>query len=386
MARTVSILGATGSIGRSTLDLIERDSDAFEVLALTARSDVAGLAAAARRTRARQAVIGDEALYPTLKEALAGTETEVAAGCDAICDAAAMGADWTMAAIVGTAGLKPVMAALRQGKTVALANKESLVLAGELMTRAAQGAGAMLLPVDSEHNAVFQCFPHDDPSRVRRIILTASGGPFRTMSREEMTRVTPAQAVKHPNWSMGAKISVDSATLMNKGLELIEAHHLFPVGNEKLSVLVHPQSVVHSLVEYVDGSMLAQLGPADMRTPIAHTLAWPERMKTPVKPLNLAQIGRLDFEEPDFDRFPALALALQAMQAGGARPGVLNAANEEAVAAFLAGRIGFLDIALIVDKVLAVYNPGSPETIDEALMLDAETRRVAALALERQAA
>jgi len=386
MARTVSILGATGSIGRSTLDLIERDSDAFEVLALTARSDVAGLAAAARRTRARQAVIGDEALYPALKEALAGTETEVAAGCDAICDAAAMGADWTMAAIVGTAGLKPVMAALRRGKTVALANKESLVLAGELMTRAAQGAGAMLLPVDSEHNAVFQCFPHDDPSRVRRIILTASGGPFRTMSREEMARVTPAQAVKHPNWSMGAKISVDSATLMNKGLELIEAHHLFPVGNEKLSVLVHPQSVVHSLVEYVDGSMLAQLGPADMRTPIAHTLAWPERMKTPVKPLNLAQIGRLDFEEPDFDRFPALALALQAMQAGGARPGVLNAANEEAVAAFLAGRIGFLDIALIVDKVLAVYNPGSPETIDEALMLDAETRRVAALALERQAA
>jgi len=386
MARTVSILGATGSIGRSTLDLIERDSDAFEVLALTARSDVAGLAAAARRTRARQAVIGDEALYPALKEALAGTETEVAAGCDAICDAAAMGADWTMAAIVGTAGLKPVMAALRRGKTVALANKESLVLAGELMTRAAQGAGAMLLPVDSEHNAVFQCFPHDDPSRVRRIILTASGGPFRTMSREEMARVTPAQAVKHPNWSMGAKISVDSATLMNKGLELIEAHHLFPVGNEKLSVLVHPQSVVHSLVEYVDGSMLAQLGPADMRTPIAHTLAWPERMETPVKPLNLAQIGRLDFEEPDFDRFPALALALQAMQAGGARPGVLNAANEEAVAAFLAGRIGFLDIALIVDKVLAVYNPGSPETIDEALMLDAETRRVAALALERQAA
>ena len=386
MARSVSILGATGSIGRSTLDLIERESDAFDVLALTARKDVEGLAAAARRTRARHAVIGDERLYPALKEALAGTETQPAAGCDAICDAAAMGADWTMAAIVGTAGLKPVMAALRQGKTVALANKESLVLAGGLMTRAAQGAGATLLPVDSEHNAVFQCFPHDDPSRVRRIILTASGGPFRTASREEMARVTPAQAVKHPNWAMGAKISVDSATLMNKGLELIEAHHLFPVGNEKLSVLVHPQSVVHSLVEYVDGSMLAQLGPADMRTPIAHTLAWPQRMKTPVEPLNLAQIGRLDFEEPDFDRFPALGLALQALKAGGARPGVLNAANEEAVAAFLAGRIGFLEIALIVDKVLSRYNPRSPETIDEALMLDAETRRVAALALERQAA
>ena len=278
------------------------------------------------------------------------------------------------------------MAALKQGKTVALANKESLVLAGALMTRAAQEAGATLLPVDSEHNAVFQCFPHDDPSRVRRIILTASGGPFRTLSRDEMARVTPAQAVKHPNWSMGAKISVDSATLMNKGLELIEAHHLFPVGNEKLSVLVHPQSVVHSLVEYIDGSMLAQLGPADMRTPIAHTLAWPQRMKTPVEPLDLAQVGRLEFAEPDFDRFPALALALEAMKAGGARPGVLNAANEEAVAAFLAGRIGFLDIALIVDKVLSVYDPASPETIDEALMLDAETRRVAALALERQAA
>jgi 1-deoxy-D-xylulose-5-phosphate reductoisomerase len=386
MTRSVSILGATGSIGRSTLDLVEREGDSFETLALTARSDVAGLAAAARRTRARRAVIGDERLYPALKEALAGSDTEAAAGCEAICEAAAMGADWTMAAIVGTAGLKPVMSALRQGKTVALANKESLVLAGGLMTRAAQGAGATLLPVDSEHNAVFQCFPHDDPSRVRRIILTASGGPFRTLSREEMAHVTPAQAVKHPNWSMGAKISVDSATLMNKGLELIEAHHLFPVGNDKLSVLVHPQSVVHSLVEYVDGSMLAQLGPADMRTPIAHTLAWPRRMQTPVEPLDLAKIARLDFEEPDLDRFPALALALQAMKAGGARPGVLNAANEEAVAAFLSGRIGFLDIALIVDKVLSRYDPGSPETIDEALMLDAETRRVAALALERQAA
>jgi 1-deoxy-D-xylulose-5-phosphate reductoisomerase len=385
-ARSVTILGATGSIGRSTLDLIEREGDAFELLALTAQRDVEGLAAAARRTRARQAVIGDESLYPALKAALAGTDTEAAAGSDAICEAAALGADWTMAAIVGTAGLKPVMAALRQGKTVALANKESLVLAGALMTQAAQGAGAILLPVDSEHNAVFQCFPHDDPSRVRRIILTASGGPFRTTSREDMARVTPAQAVKHPNWSMGAKISVDSATLMNKGLELIEAHHLFPVGYERLSVLVHPQSVVHSLVEYVDGSMLAQLGPADMRTPIAHTLAWPERMATPCEPLDLAKVARLDFEEPDFARFPALGLALQVLAAGGARPGVLNAANEEAVAAFLNGRIGFLDIALIVDKVLSHYDPRSPETIDEALMIDAETRRVAASALEWQAA
>jgi len=384
--RTISILGATGSIGRSTLDLIEREGDAFEVLALTAQRDVEGLAAAARRTKARRAVIGDESYYPALKEALAGSDVEPAAGDEAICEAAAFGADWTMAAIVGTAGLKPVMAALRQGQTVALANKESLVLAGGLMTRAAQTAGATLLPVDSEHNAVFQCFPHEDPARVRRIILTASGGPFRTLSKEEMARVTPAQAIKHPNWSMGAKISVDSATLMNKGLELIEAHHLFPVGHERLTALIHPQSVVHSMVEYIDGSVLAQLGTPDMRTPIAHTLAWPDRMPTPCAPLDLAAIGRLDFEEPDFERFPALGLALAALAAGGARPGVLNAANEEAVAAFLAGRIGFLDIALIVDKVLSHYEPGTPQTIDEALMIDAETRRVAAVALERQAA
>ena len=386
MRRTISILGATGSIGASTLDLIERDPAAFEVVALTALRDVDGLAAAARRTHARRAVIGDEALYGALREALVGTDVEVAAGTEAICEAAALGADWTMAAIVGTAGLKPVMAALRQGKTVALANKESLVLAGALMTRAAEAMGATLLPVDSEHNAVFQCFPHDDPSRVRRIILTASGGPFRALSHAEMARVTPAQAVRHPNWSMGAKISVDSATLMNKGLELIEAHHLFPVGHERLSALIHPQSIVHSMVDYVDGSVLAQLGPADMRTPIAHTLAWPDRMATPCEPLDLARIGRLDFEEPDLDRFPALRLAMTALAAGGSRPGVLNAANEEAVAAFLAGRIGFLDIALIVDKVLCRYEPPTPETIDEALVIDAEARRVTALALERLAA
>jgi 1-deoxy-D-xylulose-5-phosphate reductoisomerase len=279
-----------------------------------------------------------------------------------------------------------VIEALRRGRTVALANKESLVLAGALMTQAARAAGANLLPVDSEHNAIFQCFPHDDPSRVSRIILTASGGPFRSLKREEMARVTPAQAVKHPNWSMGAKISIDSATLMNKGLELIEAHHLFPVGHERLSVIVHPQSVVHSMVEYIDGSVLAQLGPPDMRTPIAHTLAWPNRMETPCARLDLAQIGRLDFEEPDLARFPALALALEALREGGARPAVLNAANEEAVAAFLAGRIGFLDIALIVDKVLSRYAPRSPGTIDEALMIDAEARRVTVQALERQAA
>lgn len=386
MARTITILGATGSIGRSTLDLIERESNRFAVVALTAQRDVQGLAAAARRTRAQRAVIGDASLYDALKDALDGSGVEAAAGEGAIIEAAELPADWTMGAIVGTAGLSPVMAALRRGQTVALANKESLVLAGGLMMQAAQEAGATLLPVDSEHNAVFQCFPHEDPARVRRVILTASGGPFRGCTREEMARMTPAQAVKHPNWSMGAKISVDSATLMNKGLELIEAYHLFPVGHERLSVLVHPQSVVHSLVEYYDGSVLAQLGPADMRTPIAYTLAWPERMATPCTPLDLAQVGRLDFEEPDLVRFPALGLAFQALREGGARPGVLNASNEVAVAAFLAGRIGFLDIAFIVETVLARYAPTAPATIEEALLIDAEARRVTENALERKAA
>jgi 1-deoxy-D-xylulose-5-phosphate reductoisomerase len=384
--RSITILGATGSIGTSTLDLIERDRDRFEVVALTANRDVDGLAEAARRTRAKRAVIGDESLLGCLREQLAGTSIEACAGAEAIVEAAELGADWTMAAIVGTAGLRPTMAAIRQGKTVALANKESLVLSGELMIEAARTAGATLLPVDSEHNAVYQCFPHDDPSRVRRIILTASGGPFRTLGLQEMARVTPQQAVRHPNWSMGAKISVDSATLMNKGLELIEAHHLFPVGADKFSVLVHPQSVVHSMVDYVDGSVLAQLGPPDMRTPIAHTLAWPSRMDTPCTPLDLAAIGRLDFSEPDLVRFPALGLAQGALAAGGARPGVLNAANEEAVAAFLNSRIGFLDIAVIVEKVLEAYDPRAPQSVEEALMIDAEARRVAQGALAREAA
>jgi len=370
-------LGATGSIGTSTLDLIEREPDGFEVIALTAHRDVEGLAAAARRTNARIAVIGDGSLHGALTQALEGSGIEVASGADAIVEAAALGADWTMAAIVGTAGLPPVMAAIEQGRTVALANKESLVLAGTLMIGAARAAGATLLPVDSEHNAVFQCFPHEDASRVRRVILTASGGPFRSASREEMARVTPAQAVKHPNWAMGAKISVDSATLMNKGLELIEAHHLFPVGHERLAVLVHPQSVVHSMVEYIDGSVLAQLGSPDMRTPIAHTLAWPKRMHAPTEALDLARIGRLEFEAPDLERFPALRLAMAALVAGGARPGVLNAANEIAVAAFLEGRIGFLDIALIVEQVLSRYDPPAPSSIEDALAVDAEARETA---------
>jgi len=376
--RSVTILGATGSVGRSTLDLIAREPESFDVLALTARGDVEGLIGLAREVRPRRAVIGDERHYPRLKEGLADTGVEAVAGSGAIVEAAGAGADWTMAAIVGTAGLEPVMRALEGGRTVALANKESLVSAGDLMTRAAAASGATLLPVDSEHNAVFQCLDHLRPEGVRRIILTASGGPFRTWSLEEMRGVTPAQAVAHPNWSMGAKISVDSATLMNKGLELIEAFHLFPVGADALDAVIHPQSIVHSLVEYVDGSLLAQLGPPDMRVPIAHALAWPARMETPCQRLDLVSIGKLDFEAPDMVRFPALALARQALTDGGAKPAVLNAANEVAVASFLESRIGFLDIASVVGDVLAACDPPAPGSIDAVLEIDREARRMAA--------
>ncbi len=380
--RSVSILGATGSIGTSTLDLIEREPDRFQIAALTAQRDVAGLAQAARRTRAQLAVIGDESLYGALKDALAGTGTRVAAGEGALVDAAALGADWTMAAIVGFAGLKPAMAALSAGGTVALANKESLVSAGSLMTEAAKASGATILPVDSEHNAVFQCFDHAAPGSIRKITLTASGGPFRDWSTEAMRAATPAQAVKHPNWSMGAKISVDSATLMNKGLELIEAFHLFPLPASAFDAIIHPQSVVHALVDYIDGSVLAQLGSPDMRTPIAHSLAWPQRMATPCRPLDLAAVGRLDFHAPDLQRFPALGLAREVLAAGCDRSAILNAANEVAVAAFLDGRIGFLDIALIVRKALNRYDPPAPASLDDVFAIDAEARSIAHAAME----
>jgi 1-deoxy-D-xylulose-5-phosphate reductoisomerase len=375
--RTVTILGATGSVGHSTLDLIERDGERFEIVALTANSDVEGLISLAAKFRPRLAVIADEALLPRLREGLAGSGTEILGGTEAVVEAAAAGAEWTMAAIVGTAGLKPVMRALESGSTVAFANKEALVSAGELMTAAAQASGATLLPVDSEHNAIFQCFDHARPHSVRRIILTASGGPFRQRSLEEMRRATPDEAVAHPNWSMGAKISVDCATLMNKGLELIEAYHLFPLEAEALDVVVHPQSVVHSLVEYVDGSVLAQLGAPDMRIPIAHTLAWPERMATPCERLDLVKIGSLDFEPPDLTRFPALRLAREALGQGGAKPAILNAANEIGVASFLERRIGFLDIASVVGDVLTVFEPEAPSSIDEVLEIDREARRLA---------
>jgi len=375
--RKVTILGATGSVGRSTLDLIGRNRDRFQVLALTAGRDVAGLAELAREFRPERAVIAEESLLGALREALAGTGIKANAGAEAIEEAAASGADLTMAAIVGTAGLRPVMRALEGGNTVALANKEALVSAGALMMEAATASGAQMLPVDSEHNAIFQCFDRARPDSVRRIIVTASGGPFRTWPIERMRAATPAEAVAHPNWSMGAKISVDSATLMNKGLELIEAFHLFPVSAEALEVVVHPQSVIHSLVEYVDGSVLAQLGAPDMRVPIAHVLAWPERMETPCERLDLVAIGALDFEAPDLQRFPALALARQALADGGAKPAILNAANEIGVAAFLEGRIGFLDIAALVGEVLSSYSPAAPSSIDEVLEIDREARRAA---------
>lgn len=371
-------MGATGSVGRSTLDLIEREGKAaFEIVALTANSDVAGLAELARKFRPESAVIADPARHDELKAALADTNIGVSAGRDAVIEAAGAQADWTMAAIVGTAGLAPVMRALEGGGIVALANKEALVSAGALMTEAARRSGATLLPVDSEHNAVFQCLHGSRAAEIRRIILTASGGPFRNWTLDEMRAATPEQAVAHPNWSMGSKISVDSATLMNKGLELIEAYHLFPVSPDQLEAVVHPQSIVHSLVEYCDGSLLAQLGPADMRVPIAYTLAWPQRMATPCTGLDLATIARLDFERPDLGRFPALALARQALADGGAKPAILNASNEVAVASYLARSIGFLDIAAIVGDVMAAYDPPAPATIEEVLEIDAEARAVA---------
>ena len=375
--KTITILGATGSVGTSTLDLVEREPDRFRVGALTANCDVARLAAAAIRTRAELAVVADERCLADLRAALAGTGIRAGGGADAIAEAASSGADWTMGAIVGCAGLKPVMAAIEQGGTVVIANKEPLVSAGDVILAAAARSGAVLLPADSEHNAIFQCFDSARPEGVRRIILTCSGGPFRDWTTERMRDVTLEQAVKHPNWSMGAKISVDSATCMNKGLELIEAARLFPIAHDRIEIVIHPQSVVHSLVDYVDGSVLAQLGPPDMRTPIAHTLAWPDRMATPMAPLDLVGIGRLEFEAPDPVRFPALRLAREALDAGGARPAILNAANEVAVEAFLKRRICFLEIAAIVEHTLSCYDPAAPDSVDAVLAIDAKARILA---------
>jgi 1-deoxy-D-xylulose-5-phosphate reductoisomerase len=374
VTRKIAILGATGSIGKSTLELVERNRDLFEVSAVTAGSNAESLADIARRIGAKLAVVADEGRLDELRVALAGTDCRVAAGETALIEAAAGDAELVIAAIVGSAGLKPVMAAVNSGKTVALANKEALVTAGQLMIRAARESGATLLPVDSEHNAIFQCLAGTSMKDVSRIILTASGGPFRTASADFIAAATPAQAVAHPNWSMGAKISVDSATMMNKGLELIEARYLFGLPSRRIDVLIHSQSVVHSLVEFVDGSVLAQLGSPDMRIPIAFALAWPERMETPARRLDLAAIGRLDFEAPDVARFPALRLARQALEAGGAAPIVLNAANEVAVASFLGGGLRFPEIAEFVERALDAADHLAPECVEDVLAIDKSTR------------
>jgi 1-deoxy-D-xylulose-5-phosphate reductoisomerase len=379
--KRVTVLGATGSVGKSTLDLIGRNPHLFEVVALTAQSNVEALAELAVRHRASLAVVADDACYGALKERLSGSGIEVAAGAAALIAAAVRPADCVMAGIIGGAGLRPTLAAVSQGRRVALANKECLVLAGEIFMKAVRQAGTELVPVDSEHSAVFQSIAGADPAAIERIVLTASGGPFRTWSLEELAHATPQQALCHPNWIMGRKITIDSATLMNKGLELIEAYHLFPVEPGQLEVVVHPQSIVHALVAYRDGSMLAQLANPDMRTPIALSLSWPGRMDAPTKRLDLVEIGQLSFERPDEQRFKALGLARQAMQQGGTAPAVLNAANEIAVEAFLAGRLGFLQIAQLVAETLEMAERqgvlGSAQDLSAVLATDATARRLA---------
>ncbi len=375
--RSVTILGSTGSVGCSTLDLLSRAPESYAVEALTAHSNVALLAEQARSLRPKLAVIADDRHYLDLKQALEGSGVEAAAGQSALLEAAARPAEWVMAAIVGAAGLEPTLTAVRRGSVVALANKETLVCAGRLMISEVIKHKATLLPVDSEHNAIFQVLDQERPEGVDHIILTASGGPFRTTPLEEMAKATPEQAVAHPNWDMGAKISVDSATMMNKGLEIIEAKHLFGLAPEEIRVLVHPQSVIHSAVAYIDGSVLAQMGSPDMRTPIAHTLAWPARMPAPVEPLDLAAIGQLTFEAPDPVRFPALRLARESLAGAASSPIILNAANEVAVAGFLAGRLGFLQIAELVERTLNTEPGCEPKSIDEVLEVDAGARRAA---------
>ncbi|HXQ50491.1 MAG TPA: 1-deoxy-D-xylulose-5-phosphate reductoisomerase [Stellaceae bacterium] len=375
--RRVTILGSTGSVGCNTVELLEAEPDAYRVEALAAYRNADLLAAQARRLGARLAVVADDTQYPALKAALAGSGIEAAAGAAALVEAAARPSDWVMAAIVGAAGLAPTMEAVRRGAMVAFANKEVMVCAGALVTAEARRCGAQLLPVDSEHNAIFQVFAFEQRAAIERIMLTASGGPFLKRTLAEMEDVTPEQAVAHPNWRMGAKISVDSATMMNKGLEVIEAHHLFELASAQLEIVVHPQSVVHGLVYYSDGSVLAQLGSPDMRTPIANTLGWPERIAAPSPRLDLAKLAQLTFEAPDPERFPALRLARAALEAGGAAACVLNAANEVAVASFLDRRIGFLDIVATVERTLEALPDRRIDRLEDVYEIDGEARAVA---------
>ncbi|MBP2304046.1 1-deoxy-D-xylulose-5-phosphate reductoisomerase [Azospirillum melinis] len=376
--RSVTILGSTGSVGTQTVDLVSRDPERFPVEALTANRNVTLLAQQARQLNARMAVVADPAAYAELKQLLSGTGIEVAAGSEAVAAAAERPADWVMAAIVGAAGLEPTLAAIRRGAIVAFANKEVLVCAGALMMEEVKAHGATLLPVDSEHSAIYQVFDFERTDSVSRLILTASGGPFRDKDRDFMAAATREQAVAHPTWDMGAKISVDSATMMNKGLELIEAHFLFGIPEERIDVLVHPQSVIHSLVEYVDGSVLAQLGTPDMRTPIAYALGWPARIATPAERLDLVKAATLTFEAPDPVRFPALRLARAALQSGGGAPTILSAANEVAVQAFLDRRIGFLDIERIVEETLTALPHRPLRDLAAVREADADARRDAA--------
>ena len=372
----MTILGSTGSVGSQTVGLLS-DRDAFRLRALVGGRNAALLAQQARALGAELAVINDASCYADLRDALAGSGIEAACGPEAVLEAASLPADWTMAAISGAAGLGATLSAVRRGQAVALANKEALVCAGEVMMRAVREAGATLLPVDSEHNAIFQSLADGNHGRLEKIVLTASGGPFRTAGLDEMAQAAPETALRHPIWSMGAKISIDSATLMNKGLEVMEAARLFDLDEGQIEVLVHPQSVVHGLVYYRDGSVLAQLGSPDMRVPIAHTLAWPDRMTTAAPRLDLAALGRLEFYQPDATRFPALQLAREALRAGGGAPTILSAANEVAVEAFLKRRIGFLDIVATVARVLDILGAPPADTLDAVLDLDAAARQVA---------
>jgi len=388
--RTVTLLGATGSIGASTIDLLRQETPRYQVEAVTADRNAAALAKLARDLGARFAVVADPEAYGELKAELSGSNIEAAAGPEAIVEAAQRPADWVMAAITGAASLKPTLAAAERGATVALANKECLVCAGALFMRKAAAAGANVLPVDSEHNAIFQALGAGPREDVRRIVLTASGGPFRTWSLEAIRQVTVEQALKHPTWSMGPKVTIDSATLMNKGLELIEAHHLFDLAPDELDVVVHPQSVVHGLVEFRDGSVVAQLGSPDMRIPIAHCLAWPARMGTPAARLDLARVANLSFEEPDQVRFPALALARKALAAGGAAPTILNAANEIAVREFVGRKLGFAGIPALVEATIeAAEREGAmaePQSVEDAIAIDQGARKLATSLLPEIAA
>lgn len=377
MTRSVTILGSTGSIGRSTVDLLIKNRDRFTVEALTAKKDIETLATQAKTLQAKMAVVEDESYYEKLKDALAGTGITVAAGMSAVIEAAQIPAQWVMSAIVGTAGLRPTYAAIERGALIALANKESMISAGPVVLKALKKYKATLLPVDSEHNAIFQVFHEPHRPHVEKLILTASGGPFRTFSQKEMASVTVEQALKHPNWSMGPKITIDCSNLMNKGLEMIEASYIFGFSEDQIEILIHPQSIVHSLVAYRDGSVLAQLGIHDMRVPISYALAWPTRLETDLPRLDLNALGQLTFETPDVHKFPAISLARQVLKSGKDRPTILNAANEVAVQAFVEGKISFLDIVTVCTEVLEKMSESSLTSIDEVLLIDQHARQTA---------